>query len=604
VQSFVVSARKYRPASWDDVIGQDQVVITLKNAIKNNHLAQSFLFCGPRGVGKTTCARIMAKTINCENITPDGEACNVCGSCTSFNENASFNIHEIDAASNNSVEDIRSLVEQVRYAPASGKFKIYIVDEVHMLSSSAFNAFLKTLEEPPPYVKFILATTEKHKIIPTILSRCQIFDFNRIKIKHMTKQLEIICKNEGVDCDEEAMHLIAQKADGAMRDALSIFDRITSFSGKKITAKDVIENLNILDYEYYFKIANAFASEDVSSCLLLYNEVVNKGFEGDTFINGLAEHFRNLLMCKDEQTIQLLEISENLTERYKDQSALITSSFLLTGLDVLNTADVNYRTSKNKRLHVELAILKLCYMHNAVSSLEAGNTEKKTPRLTEIKLEKKIEISEKIITPAEIITSKAEILKEVTVENISSLQENISHIKKVVVENSTVFTPKMDDAETVIIPKKTDLRQVIKKEDDQRLADSQKVNVEEPMETISPEMFFVVWKQYADKIRKDHHRVAIIMDHAEVTINESNAILIRLDSSVEVSIMKEMISEMRMFIKEALENNQFEIAFEVGAAKNDRLKRPYTTQEKYKKMEELNPLIKDLKDTLGFELDY
>ena len=604
MQSFVVSARKYRPASWDDVIGQDQVVITLKNAIKNNHLAQSFLFCGPRGVGKTTCARIMAKTINCENITAEGEACNICNSCSSFNENASFNIHEIDAASNNSVEDIRSLVEQVRYAPASGKYKIYIVDEVHMLSSSAFNAFLKTLEEPPPYVKFILATTEKHKIIPTILSRCQIFDFNRIKIKHMTKQLEIICKNEGVDCDEEAMHLIAQKADGAMRDALSIFDRITSFSGKKITAKDVIENLNILDYEYYFKITNAFATEDVSACLLLYNEVVNKGFEGDTFINGLAEHFRNLLMCKDEQTIQLLEISENLTERYKDQAAIITSSFLLTGLDVLNNADVNYRTSKNKRLHVELAILKLCYMHNAVSSLSAGNMEKKTPRLTENKTEKKISIAEIITEKTEVIAEKGEVVKETVIEKATVLQDSIPHIKKVVVENSTVFTPKMEDGETVIIPKKTDLRQVIKKEDDQRLAESQKVTIQEPLETISPEMFFVVWKQYADKIRKEHHRVAIIMDHAEVTINESNAILIRLDSSVEVSIMKEMISEMRIFIKEALENNKFEIAFEVGAAKNERLKRPYTTQEKYKKMEELNPLIKDLKETLGFELDY
>lgn len=597
MQSFVVSARKYRPASWDDVIGQDQVVITLKNAIKNNHLAQSFLFCGPRGVGKTTCARILAKTINCENLKDDGEACNKCDSCTSFNENASFNIHEIDAASNNSVEDIRSLVDQVRYAPASGKYKIYIVDEVHMLSASAFNAFLKTLEEPPPYVKFILATTEKHKIIPTILSRCQIFDFNRIKIRHMTKQLEIICKNEGVDCDDEAMHLIAQKADGAMRDALSIFDRITSFSGKKITAKDVIENLNILDYEYYFKITDAFASEDVTACLLLYNEVVSKGFEGDTFVNGLAEHFRNLLMCKDEQTLQLLEISENLIERYHEQANIITSSFLLTGLNVLNTADVNYRTSKNKRLHVELAIMKLCYMHNAVSSLLSGSTEKKTSDLTELKPEKKKNIPESVEKPAEIQVEKI-------VEQQVIIKEEIPHIKKVVVENSTVFTPKIDDAETVIIPKKTDLRQVLKKEDDQRLAELQKVTTDEPLESISPEMFFVVWKQYADKIRTDHHRVAIIMDHAEVTINENNAILIRLDSSVEVSIMKEMISEMRIFIKEALENNQFEIAFEVGAAKNDRLKRPYTTQEKYKKMEELNPLIKELKDTLGFELDY
>ncbi len=596
MQSFVVSARKYRPASWDDVIGQDQVVNTLKNAIKNNHLAQSFLFCGPRGVGKTTCARIMAKTINCENLQPDGEACNACNSCTSFNENSSFNIHEIDAASNNSVEDIRSLVEQVRYAPASGKFKIYIVDEVHMLSANAFNAFLKTLEEPPSYVKFILATTEKHKIIPTILSRCQIFDFNRIKIKHMTKQLNIICKNEGVDCDEEAMHLIAQKADGAMRDALSIFDRITSFSGKKITAKDVIENLNILDYEYFFKITNAFASEDVTSCLLIYNEIVSKGFDGDIFINGLAEHFRNLLMCKDEKTVQLLEISENAIERYKEQSEVITSSFLLTGLNILNAADVNYRTSKNKRLHVELAIMKLCYMHNAVSSLLSGNSEKKTSDGSELAKNTRIRV------PQNGLKTQNKLEEKPVVE--AKIKEPETHIKKVVVENNTVFTPTLDDNETVLIPKKTDLRKVIKKEDDARLAESLKVIDEGEMEIITPEIFFVVWKKYANTIRVEHHRIAIIMDHAEVTINDNNEILIRLDSSVEVSIMKEMITELRTFIKEQLQNNQFGIAFEVGATKSDRIKRPYTTQEKYKKMEELNPLIKELKDSLGFELDY
>lgn len=567
------------------MIGQDQVVITLKNAIKNNHLAQSFLFCGPRGVGKTTCARILAKTINCENIQKDGEACNACESCLSFNENASFNIHEVDAASNNSVEDIRSLVDQVRYAPASGKYKIYIIDEVHMLSASAFNAFLKTLEEPPAYVKFILATTEKHKIIPTILSRCQIFDFNRIKIKDMTKQLDIICKNEGVDCEEEAMHLIAQKADGAMRDALSIFDRITSFSGKKISAKDVIENLNILDYEYYFRITEAFSTEDVSACLLLFDEVVNKGFEGDTFINGLAEHFRNLLMCKDENTLQLLDTSENVIERYRKQSNLISASFLLTGLNILNSSEVNYRASKNKRLHVELTIMKLCYMHNTVSGMTNGSTEKKTPELKVIPKEKKTEIKEKAI-------------KEVS----ESVEEPILVNKKV--EIDPVITLQPEDNDTVNIPKKSAIRNAIKKEEDDKILEGAKPVIIEPLVTISPEMFFVVWKQYADLIRKEHHRIAIIMDHAEVTINENNSIIINLDSPVEVSLMKDMMSEMRAFIKDALENNQFDIAFTVGAVKNERIKRPYTTQEKYKKMEEINPLIRDLKDTLGFELDY
>lgn len=310
MQSFVVSARKYRPVTWADVVGQEHIVTTLKNAIKTNHLAQSFLFCGPRGVGKTTCARILAKTINCENLQADGEACDTCESCKTFRENASFNIHEIDAASNNSVEDIRSLTDQVRYAPQAGKYKIYIIDEVHMLSTAAFNAFLKTLEEPPHYVKFILATTEKHKILPTILSRCQIFDFNRITVKSMMQQLKKICKNEKVSIDEEALHFIAQKADGAMRDALSIYDRIVSFKGEKITAKDVIENLNILDYDYYFKITDACVMEDASACLLLFSEITNKGFDGDTFIIGLAEHIRNLLVSKDESTLQLLETSD------------------------------------------------------------------------------------------------------------------------------------------------------------------------------------------------------------------------------------------------------------------------------------------------------
>lgn len=592
MQSFVVSARKYRPSSWHDVIGQDQVVVTLKNAIKNNHLAQSFLFCGPRGVGKTTCARILAKTINCENLQENGEACNACESCTSFNENASFNIHEVDAASNNSVEDIRSLVDQVRYAPASGKFKIYIIDEVHMLSASAFNAFLKTLEEPPVYVKFILATTEKHKIIPTILSRCQIFDFNRIKIKHMTKQLEIICKNEGIDCTDEAMHLIAQKADGAMRDALSIFDRITSFSGKTITAKDVIENLNILDYEYFFKITEAFAAEDVTTALLLFDEIINKGFDGDIFINGLAEHFRNILVCKDENTLKLLDTSESVIERYKNQSDLISASFLISGLNILNGADVNYRASKNKRLHVELAIMKLCYMHNAVSTLANGGVEKKT---SDLNGKHQTVFSNRLETPIKSDTQPVAEKKEVV---------NDEPVKKVKVENSTIITAQVESVETVMIPKKTDLRQAIKKEEDEKNAAQLVQKTEEPLKVISPEMFFIVWKQYADFIRNDQNRVAIIMDAAAVSINETNNIVVRLESNLEANIMKEMQNDLREFIMEGLENNQFDISFVVETVKSDKIKRPYTTQEKYKKMEEINPLIKELKETLGFELDY
>lgn len=578
MQSFVVSARKYRPVSWDDVVGQDQVVTTLKNAIKNNHLAQSFLFCGPRGVGKTTCARILAKTINCENLQPNGEACNECESCNAFRENASFNIHEIDAASNNSVEDIRSLTDQVRYAPQSGKYKIYIIDEVHMLSQQAFNAFLKTLEEPPHYVKFILATTEKHKIIPTILSRCQIFDFNRIKIKDIVLQLKKICKNEGVECEDEALHLISQKADGAMRDALSIYDRITSFSGKKITAKDVIENLNILDYEYYFKITDAFLTEDVAACFMLFDDVVNKGFDGDTFINGLAEHFRNLLVCKDENTLGLIDTSDTVLERYKNQSEIVPASFLLSALNILNSADVNYRASKNKRLHVELALMKLVYMYRAVSSSQF--VEKKTPDL-------KAEPEKK--SPPAIQQIKNEPVEKPQTEFVQKKSEP----KQIITEG-----------ETVVIPKKSELRSSVKKELNTDEEVSMQVPVVEDTQPISPELFFIVWKKYADLIRQDHQRIAITMDHAEVSILENNLIEIKLDSSIELNLIKDMLSEIRSFIAEAVENNQFELSFKVDTAKNERTKRPYTTQEKYKKMEEKNPLIRELKNTLGLELDY
>ncbi len=573
MQSFVVSARKYRPVSWDDVVGQDQVVTTLKNAIKSNHLAQSFLFCGPRGVGKTTCARILAKTINCENLQKDGEACNVCESCKSFKENASFNIHEIDAASNNSVEDIRSLTDQVRYAPQSGKYKIYIIDEVHMLSQQAFNAFLKTLEEPPPYVKFILATTEKHKIIPTILSRCQIFDFNRIKIKDIVVQLNKICKSEGVECEEEALHLIAQKADGAMRDALSIFDRITSFSGKNISAKDVIENLNILDYEYYFKITDAFLTEDVSTCFILFDDIVNKGFDGDTFINGLAEHFRNLLVCKDESTLSLLDTSDTVLERYQNQSAIVPASFLLSALNILNTTDVTYRSSKNKRLHVELALMKLVYMHQAVSTMDL--MEKKTPDVKE--------------TPKKQAQPVVETIQHKTI--VESVVQRVE-IKNIVPEG-----------ETVMIPKKSDLRNTVQKEVDKEEVKQQAIP-EEDIVPISPELFFIVWKRYADLIRNEHQRIAITMDHSEITILENNLIEIKLDSPIELNLIKDMMNEIRAFISEAVENNQFELSFRVDANKTERTKRPYTAQEKYKKMEEINPLIRELKNTLGLELDY
>ncbi len=360
MENFIVSARKYRPASFDMVIGQDSISNTLKSAIRNNKLAHAYLFCGPRGVGKTTCARIFAKTINCSNPRDNSEACDECESCLSFNSFRSFNIHELDAASNNKVEDIRSLNDQVRIPPQIGKYSIYIIDEVHMLSSSAFNAFLKTLEEPPAHAIFILATTEKHKIIPTILSRCQIFDFNRIRIEDIVARLMFVAKKESVNAEEEALHIIAQKADGAMRDALSVFDQIVSLSGKTVTYRDVIENLNVLDYEYYFKTVDGALMGDVSTVLLTFNEVLEKGFDGHNFISGLNSHLRDLLVSKDEATLRLLEATPAVKQRYLLQTSKCPVDFLFKALETGNNCDLSYKNSKNPRLNVELALIRLC----------------------------------------------------------------------------------------------------------------------------------------------------------------------------------------------------------------------------------------------------
>ena len=357
---FVVSARKYRPVTFDSVVGQSHITTTLKNAIRTNHLAQAFLFCGPRGVGKTTCARILAKTINCQNLGDDVEACGECESCVSFQNNASFNIHELDAASNNSVEDIRNLIDQVRYPPQTGKYKIYIIDEVHMLSQAAFNAFLKTLEEPPSYAIFILATTEKHKILPTILSRCQIFDFNRIQSKDIAHHLADIANKEGINAEHEALELIGQKADGGLRDALSMFDLNVTFStNNHLTYAAVLENLHILDYDYYFKITDALTAGSIARSLILFDEILRKGFDGHLFVIGLLEHFRNLLVCKDPATVTLLQVSESAERKYLEQSLMADLSFLLSALSITGQCDINYKSAKNQRLHVELCLMKL-----------------------------------------------------------------------------------------------------------------------------------------------------------------------------------------------------------------------------------------------------
>ena len=362
MENFIVSARKYRPQLFNTVVGQSHITNTLKNAITSKQLAQAYLFCGPRGVGKTTCARIFAKTINCTNISSVGEACDHCESCLSFNSGASLNVYELDAASNNSVEDIRNLVDQVRFAPQLGEYRVYIIDEVHMLSTAAFNAFLKTLEEPPKHAKFILATTEKHKIIPTILSRCQVFNFNRIKTEDISNHLAFMANSEHVTFEAEALHVIAQKADGGLRDACSIFDQMVAFTGNHLTYKQVVENLNVLDYDYYFKLTDSFLDQRLPEVMITFDDILRKGFDDHNFLIGLGEHLRNLLVCQDPQTVSLLEISELLKQRYSEQARACNQSFLLRGLSLISKTDVNYKSAKNQRLLVEMALIQLTFL--------------------------------------------------------------------------------------------------------------------------------------------------------------------------------------------------------------------------------------------------
>ena len=378
MENYIVSARKYRPSTFESVVGQRALTTTLKNAIATQKLAHAYLFCGPRGVGKTTCARIFAKTINCMTPTADGEACNECESCVAFNEQRSYNIHELDAASNNSVDDIRQLVEQVRIPPQIGKYKVYIIDEVHMLSASAFNAFLKTLEEPPRHAIFILATTEKHKILPTILSRCQIYDFNRISVEDTVNHLSYVAAKENITAEPEALNVIAMKADGGMRDALSIFDQVVSFTGGNITYKSVIENLNVLDYEYYFRLTDCFLENRVSDALLLFNDVLNKGFDGSHFITGLSSHCRDLLVSKDAATLPLLEVGASIRQRYQEQAQKCPLQFLYRAMKLCNDCDLNYRASKNKRLLVELTLIQVAQLTTEGDDVSGGRGPKQT----------------------------------------------------------------------------------------------------------------------------------------------------------------------------------------------------------------------------------
>ncbi len=584
--NFIVSALKYRPQTFDTVVGQQSITNTLKNAISNNHLAQAFLFCGPRGVGKTTCARILAKTINCLYLKTKTEACNKCESCTSFNEHHSFNIHELDAASNNSVEDIRSLVDQVRIPPQVGERKIYIIDEVHMLSQAAFNAFLKTLEEPPSHAVFILATTEKHKIIPTILSRCQIFDFKRIQVQDVVSHLAEICKNENIEYEPDALHIIGQKADGALRDGLSIFDRMVSFNHSKITYKETIDNLNILDYDYYFKIIDQALKQDIPSSLLTFNDILKKGFDGHNFINGLAEHIRNILVCKNPQTIDLIEVGDTIKTNYLQQSQNCHQDFLLGALEICNECDVQFKSNRNQRLLIELGLMKIC----SLTSEEGVKKKRKSFILAHTSFIKPKAKIEKTISPP---TLKTQINKSHTQPNTFKKSESTE--KGILKKANPVIINKIKNSGLSGLSINDFLNKEEEKEKEMVAATG------ESRSDFDQEQLNVLWLDFA-KIIEKKGKISLFRLFSDQfpNIDKNHLLHFPVESQALADDLKVVKPELLTFLRKSLNNFGINIDFPLMAAEESKIL--YTPQDKLKHMLEKHPKLIYLKKDLDLDL--
>ena len=575
MENFIVTARKYRPQTFKTVVGQQHITGTLKNAILNKQLAQAFLFCGPRGVGKTTCARILAKTINCFHVGTDGEACDTCDSCQSFNSGQSLNVYELDAASNNSVDDIRLLVEQVRFAPQLGTHRVYIIDEVHMLSTAAFNAFLKTLEEPPRHAIFILATTEKHKIIPTILSRCQIFDFNRIKIDDISNHLAWIAETENIAAEEEALRLIAQKADGGLRDACSMFDQMVSFSGSNLTYKAVAENLHVLDYDYYFKLTDVLLNQKLPESLLIFDEILKKGFDGHNFVIGLAEHLRNLLVCKDAMTLQLLEVSENVKARYNQQGQLAPTLFLLKALSLLNKCDVSFKSAKNQRLHVEMVLMQMSYLNSTSTAQEA---------------EKKNDLNE------QEQNQNARESKKITAPSVNEEGKKIIKVSDTPLTNIARLTPKStfslsESVFTSGTPQKTNESGEIKPEEN--LTD-QEIKIETIREVIL---------KYADeKFKTGNRLVYSTLTDQPAELTEKFQIIIPVHNEVQVESFREYSQDFLDHLRKTLANSK--ISFQFREAEISQEKKIYSPKDKFQHLASKNPLIMEMSKRFNLEIDF
>lgn len=625
MDKFIVSARKYRPQTFDTVVGQGHITTTLKNAIKNQQLAHAFLFCGPRGVGKTTCARILAKTINCESVGADGEACNVCNSCVSFNDGISMNIHELDAASNNSVDDIRSLVEQVRFAPSGGaRYKVYIIDEVHMLSSSAFNAFLKTLEEPPPYAIFILATTEKHKILPTILSRCQIFDFKRITTNDTVEHLQDICKKEDINAEKSALHLIAQKSEGCMRDALSIMDKIVSFTNGVVSYQNTLEHLNILDADYYFKLLLCMQQQDLGGAMLLYDDIDRKGFEGDMVLNGYAEFIRNLLVCKDEKVANLLQVVESFKDRYIAAAKQVSVAYLISALNILNETEINYKGARNKRLHVELALIKLTYLQQAVD-LASGSDGLSKKKLIDEAKPVAFRALGAIKQQPETKSQKAEAgnqqpaapKQEAKLIIETSNKQPASHPQPATGNQAAAAKQQPTTSSQPALPKQpaTGTSNTKTETTSGKLGSLNSLRqqfIGKPIEDagqpipLSEEKLQEYWQQFSQQLKEAKNPANQSFNMATLVIQDHQTFEVQTNNNLEQKFIEGERRVLSEYLQQLFNNRQLLFTIVVNENTNitqEPVEKPLSLRDKYQQIVEQYPLVKELRDRLKLEVD-
>ena len=620
MENYIVSARKYRPSTFESVVGQRALTTTLKNAIATQKLAHAYLFCGPRGVGKTTCARIFAKTINCMTPTADGEACNQCESCVAFNEQRSYNIHELDAASNNSVDDIRQLVEQVRIPPQIGKYKVYIIDEVHMLSASAFNAFLKTLEEPPRHAIFILATTEKHKILPTILSRCQIYDFNRISVEDTVNHLSYVASKEAITAEPEALNVIAMKADGGMRDALSIFDQVVSFTGGNITYKSVIDNLNVLDYEYYFRLTDCFLENKVSDALLLFNDILNKGFDGSHFITGLSSHFRDLLVGKDPVTLPLLEVGASIRQRYQEQAQKCPLSFLYRAMKLCNECDLNYRISKNKRLLVELTLIQVAQLTIEGDDVSGGRgptkiikpifTQPAAVQQPQVASAPQVQLASLHSSPSSVTTQAANGTTARHPQASATAQPGAlasSGSASSAPSQGAKVAPTVKEERKIPVMKMSSLGVSIK--NPQRDQTTQNTAATHVPKVQQPEEDFIFndrdlnyyWQEYAGQLPKEQDALTKRMQMLRpVLLNNSTTFEVVVDNEFAAKDFTALIPELQGYLRSRLKNSKVVMTVRVSEATETI--RPVGRVERFQMMAQKNQALMQLKDVFGLEL--